>query len=192
MKRELIYAAVIGGVVGAVLVMAAGSFSPLGAQNDVADAEFGTITCRRLVVRYDGFPYATEINPISVTVSDEDGRSAKLRAHGVDVVGTGGKTMVRLGGSEDGGVVVVRGKDGEGTAQMAIIEDGGFVAVCGKDGEKAAQMAVIENGGDVSVYGRGDAPISLRAAMNVNEYGNGAINTWDKNGYRFATLRGNE
>ena len=33
--------------------MAVGSFAPLGAQSEVADAEFGTITCRKLVVRYN-------------------------------------------------------------------------------------------------------------------------------------------
>ena len=33
-RKEALYA-VIGGVVGAVLVMATGSFAPLGAQNEV-------------------------------------------------------------------------------------------------------------------------------------------------------------
>ena len=50
MKKREVLLAVIGGVVGAVLVMVAGSFSPLGAQNEVADAEFGKITCSRLEV----------------------------------------------------------------------------------------------------------------------------------------------
>ena len=54
MKQDAIYAAIIGGVVGAVLVMAAGSFAPLGAQNDVKDAEFGTITCDEVRVRGGG------------------------------------------------------------------------------------------------------------------------------------------
>ena len=71
MKRDVIYTAIIGGVVGAILAMAAGSFSPLGAQNDVKNAEFRTITCLRLVVRYDRF--ATEIEPFSVKVSEDDG-----------------------------------------------------------------------------------------------------------------------
>ena len=33
------------------------------------DAEFGTITCRKLVVRYDGSPFASKINPLYVKVS---------------------------------------------------------------------------------------------------------------------------
>ena len=36
MRRKEVLFAVIGGIVGAVLVMAAGSFSPLGAQNEVS------------------------------------------------------------------------------------------------------------------------------------------------------------
>ena len=207
MRRKEVLYAVIGGVVGAVLVMAAGSFSPLGAQNDVAAAEFGTITCRRLVVRYDGFPYATEINPISVTVSDEDGRSATLRAHGVSVRGENGKgkaamtvmgehVAVSLSG-EDGegsvymtvgdrsGVVTVGGEEGE--VFMTVNDHGGIVTVGGKDGEGSALMALDENGGYVGVFGKGSD--TTRAIMAVNEYGNGAVSTWDKNGYRLATLK---
>ena len=190
MKRELIYAAVIGGVVGAVLVMAAGSIAPLGAQNEAADAEFGTITCSKLVVRYDGFPYSTEIDMF-----------------GVDMVGTGGLTMVKLTGTENGGAVLVYGKEGGGSAGMEIDEDGGAVRVYGKDGRAAtmgigknggsvdvfgkdggggATMGIDEDGGLVSVHGRGDP--NTRAVMGVNEHGNGAVSTWDKNGYRRANL----
>ena len=215
MKRELIYAAVIGGVVGAVLVMAAGSFSPLGAQNEVADAEFGTITCSKLVVRYDDSSYTTEISPTSVKVSDEDGRSATLRsALGLSVVGKEGKggacvmvfngegvvsvsnkdgvVSARMGIDEDGGLVSVHGKDAGGAAirgavLMGINEGGGAVYVYDKDGGKRVQMASTENGGAVHVYGKGSA--GSRAAMGVNEYGNGAVSTWDNNGYRFKTLK---
>ena len=229
MRRKEVLYAVIGGVVGAVLVMAAGSFSPLGAQNDVAAAEFGTITCRRLVVRYDGFPYATEINPISVTVSDEDGRSATLRAHGVSVRGENGKgkaamtvmgehVAVSLSGEDGEGkaamtvmgehvAVSLSGEDGEGSVYMTVgdrsgvvtvggeegevfmtVNDhGGIVTVGGKDGEGSALMALDENGGYVGVFGKGSD--TTRAIMAVNEYGNGAVSTWDKNGYRLATLK---
>ena len=50
MRRKEALFAVIGGVVGAVLVMAAGLLSPLGAQNAVRDVEFGKITCREIRV----------------------------------------------------------------------------------------------------------------------------------------------
>ena len=46
MLRKEILIAVIGGVIGAVLAMAAGSIAPLGAQNEVKDAVFATIECR--------------------------------------------------------------------------------------------------------------------------------------------------
>ena len=45
MLRKQVLVAVIGGVVGAVLVMAAGEMSPA-----VKDAEFRVVTCRRLDV----------------------------------------------------------------------------------------------------------------------------------------------
>ena len=63
---------------------------------------------------------------------------------------------------------------------------GGLVSVKGKDGEPGAEMGVNEYGGFVSVYGRGNDYSC--AKMGVNEYGNGAVRTWDKNRYRLATL----
>lgn len=53
MKRKELLLAVIGGVVGALLTMAAGSIAPLGAQNDVRDVEFGAITCKSIRVKPD-------------------------------------------------------------------------------------------------------------------------------------------
>ena len=50
MRRKEVLFGVLCGVVGAVLVMVAGSFSPLGAQNELKDAEFGTITCESIRV----------------------------------------------------------------------------------------------------------------------------------------------
>ena len=48
MRRKEAFFAVVGGVVGAVLTMVTGLFSPLGAQDE--DASFGTVTCRELKV----------------------------------------------------------------------------------------------------------------------------------------------
>ena len=50
MRRKETLCAVIGGIVGAVLAMASGAVLPLGAQNQAADVEFGTIICRELQV----------------------------------------------------------------------------------------------------------------------------------------------
>ena len=181
MKRELIYSAVVGGVVGAVLVMAAGSFSPLRAQNEVADAEFGTITCRRLVVRYDGIRLATEIDPSFVKVQ-ANGRSARLHANGVSVLGENGKGRAAITVMGEHGNVSLSGEDGEGSVYMTVDDRGGYVSVRSKEGEGSAHMALNENGGYVGVFGKGSE--TTRAIMAVNEYGNGAVSTWDKNGYR--------
>ena len=54
MKRELIYAAVVGGVVGALLTLVLGMVVPIGAQSE-ANTEFDKITCRELeVVDWNG------------------------------------------------------------------------------------------------------------------------------------------
>ena len=229
MKRKEVLCAVIGGVVGAVLVMAAGSIAPLGAQNEAADAEFGTITCRELLV---GDDVRTQITPayVSIRHGEKGGRSVLItrdhvglykdgapqmimdsKEHGgrVTVYGKDGESVARMSISENGGGVAVRGKDGGGGAAMAITEYGGFVRVSGKDGGGTAAMSIHEYGGSVDVsgkdggggaqivtgeyggavhvFGRGD--FNMRAAMGVDEYGNGAVSTWDKNGYRIANLK---
>ena len=48
-------------------------------------------------------------------------------------------------------------------------------------------LSVNEHGGRVSVRGKGNN--ETRAVMGFNEYGNGGVSTWDKNGYRLATLK---
>ena len=52
MKDKLLYSA-IGGCIGAVVTLTFSLFSPLVAQNDDRDAEFGTITCKELSVMDD-------------------------------------------------------------------------------------------------------------------------------------------
>ena len=65
--------------------------------------------------------------------------------------------------------------------------DSGMVNVFGPDYSDGVRLSVNKNGGRVSVFGKGGN--GSRAIMGVNEYGNGAVNTWDKNGYRLETLK---
>lgn len=72
-------------------------------------------------------------------------------------------------------------------AAIAITDDGesGLIAVKRYDYGKeigAAALSANKNGGRLDVYGKGDK--MSRAVVCVNEYGNGAMSTWDKNGYR--------
>ena len=164
-RRKEVLFAVIGGVIGAILTMAVGSIAPLGAQNELKDAEFGTLTCRTLRVGYNDHLRLTKITPFSIEVSQPNGRRVLLHARGVNV----------------------DGENGKGGALMIVNEDGGFVSLKGTDGDSGGTMAIGEYGGFVSVYGRGND--YARAKMGVNEYGNGAVSTWDKNRYRLATLK---
>lgn len=126
-RKEGVFA-VIGGVVGAVMTIAAGLVLPLGAQSS-AEHAFGKVTCTELEV----------LRP--------DGKPAVL---------------------------------------LSVTNDSGFVGVFGKDGGLAT-MRIGEHGGVVSANGKGSS--KGEAILAVNAYGNGAVATWDKNGYRLANLK---
>ena len=161
MLRKQVLAAVIGGIVGAVLVMAVGTIAPLGAQNEVKDAKFGKITCTELSVVFPNGERAATILP----------------------AGRGGLIVVASKGTKD---------NPEGSAvHIGVDENGGMVYlfsnVKGDGGRGGVGVTIDEYGGKVAVFGKGTA--IPRAVIDVNEYGNGAVSTWDKNGYRLATLK---
>ena len=199
MKRELIYAAAVGGCVGALMTMALGLVLPLGAQNH-PDGYFRKVTCTQLTV----------LSP-DLDKTNLDDRTGAVMI-GVDEHGG----HMHVLGIDSGSSVVVRAKDGGGSvavfgdnstempeAIIGVQEHGGFVGVNSKDDMKAyAEMSVDEDSGIVTVLGRGAGAgmkvdkhgglvsvdgigaSSSRAIMCVDEYGNGAVSTWDKNGYR--------
>ena len=102
MKRELIYAASVGGCVGALMTMALGWVLPLGAQSespaDWKDGYFNEITCQRL--RVVGAPFGlpvdlqlpgckTEIDATDVVVKSDDAWTSMV-ALGMDIHGSEG------------------------------------------------------------------------------------------------------
>ena len=80
------------------------------------------------------------------------------------------------------GRLYVFGGDGKIRASMGTVKHGGEVRVTDKHEKKGAKMGVDEHGGMVAVSGK--AGRDSKAVMGVNEYGDGALSTWDKNGYR--------
>ena len=211
-RKESLYA-VIGGVVGAVLAMAAGHVVPIGAQN--GDATFGAITCTELrvldvagrtgtlvghddnggyvVVYNKDFGTTTGVGVAQMSINESgDGELsalsavgvAKMRADGdggaVEILGRSGAIMMKF--SEYGGRIVAGGRKNSGLAQLGVGKRGGWVSVSGAgDSEGKARMSIDEDGGSVEVYGNDG---KQRVAIGVNEDGNGAVSTWDKNGYR--------
>ena len=96
---------------------------------------------------------------------------------------TSGSAIMDL--STHGGRVIVRGKGGKeaGGASIAADESGGWIGVEGKGKQGGGvEMVIDRNGGKVAVFGKGSR--NSRAAMGVTQYGDGALTTWDKNGYR--------
>lgn len=118
MRRKEVLYAVVGGVVGAVLVIVAGSFSPLGAQSE-SKGSFDEITCRKIrVVSSDG--------KLAVLISSRYGGR-------VSVVGKDEEIKADMSIGEHGGSVSVFGNDGISGADMFVMERGGLVGVTGKN-----------------------------------------------------------
>ena len=143
-----------------------------------------------------------------VSVSGKDGGSARMMTykHGgrVEAYGKdGGRTemgtdgfgeqhvyvsgkdggRVDIGPDEHGGHVQVYGKGlfDSRIAGMGIAEQSGVVWVLSGKDYGSARMITDEHGGHVQVLNN---QLEIRAAMGVNEDGNGALSTWDRNGYR--------
>ena len=113
--------------------------------------------------------------------SQSDGVFGKITCTGLDVVDAEGNTKISLLG---GGMVFVYGSKG-GAVWLHVNDYGGSVSVLGK-------ARLVPSGGNEndqflkSAHALIDA---MRGTMAVDEYGNGGVRTWDKNGYRLATLK---
>ena len=158
--REKLGYIALGGFLMLVGMLTAGLFAPLGAQNEVRDTEFGTITCRHIDV-----------------VDEEGNLRVMLGTIGtkglVSVLGKDFRVVAEMNSHEHGGAVIVRGKGG-GQAEMSGTERGGWIAVSGKEesvqGQASVPHAVMtlkERGGSVFVRGA-DGEM---ATMALGKYG---------------------
>ena len=80
-----------------------------------------------------------------------------------------------------GGEVIVSGKDGKTKVLLGGTTSGGAVGVVGNDGKMKVSLGVMKRGGHAGVMGNDG---KWKASLGVTELGNGAVSTWDKNGYR--------
>lgn len=195
MKRRETFYAIVGGCVGAVLTMVVCSFFPLQVQSQ--RDSLGEITCTGLRV--------VDSNGDSAIHLGFDGKGGLI-----EVWEKGFRRMPRvwMGVGEHGGGIDVKGKGKNlGGVTLKVNTQGGLVGVFGSGDEDSGQaimriesragkvsafkqgkntghahMTVDVHGGNFGVYGNGSS--LSRAIMGVNEYGNGVVNTWDKNGYR--------
>lgn len=117
-----------------------------------------------------------------------DATFGKITCTELKVVDAGGNDGVRLTtihpltdpSPRGRGIVHVLG-NGDGMVQLTNTN----VWVVGKGGSSVL-LSNDEHGGRVDVFNKQD---KNRAVMAVDEYGNGAVSTWDKNGYRIASLK---
>ena len=175
-KQKLGYMALGAGILAVGIIIGQWGTPDIEAQSN---GVFDKITCREIeVVDKDG--------ETTILVGDGDiffhkgGGTAFMGAHehggSVLIHGKGGSIEIRT--HEDGGIVRVSRDDG--IASMFVTEDGGIVVVSGKD-SGSAKMGIDEHGGRVEVFNNQG---KNRATMGVNAFGNGAVSTWDRNGYR--------
>ena len=81
---------------------------------------------------------------------------------------------------------------GESVVFMYAAPFGGLVLVGDKEGNKMASIGVSERGGTVAVSSKLGEEVILgkpRVVMTTNEYGDGEVLTWNRNGDRAATLK---
>ena len=99
----------------------------------------------------------------------------------VKALGKDGFSEAWLGFNEHGGHVDV-GEDPKVMAEFGVDQRGGYVAAYSKFGKSGlAGLRINEHGGFVAAYGKS---LKARAGFGINEYGNGAVYTWDKNDNR--------
>lgn len=169
--KERMYA-VIGGCVGAVLTMFVGAFLPVGAQSE--SENFGKITCSELRV----------VNAAGQTraLINYDEYGGDFQVFGKDYARRG-SSYVAMGIDPDGrGLFAVSSVEVPVGVTIGVDDNGGRVSVWGDDKSGSATIQVDAYGGRFNAYGKGSN--KGQAAIGVNEYGNGAVSTWDKNGYR--------
>ena len=129
----------------------------------------------------------TIIGMLASPVTAQRDKFGDIECTRLSVVDTTGKFRVVLSGDGSSGFVGVVGDGGlvnlhAGlfSAQVSVEAKGGSISVADKDGKSSASLSLTDYGGRVQVNGKGEGT----AVVGINEYGNGAVSTWDKNGYR--------
>lgn len=98
----------------------------------------------------------------------------------------GGNTLIAA--SENGAFVSIHAADhNKPLAVLGTTDDGesGRTSVYRYEHGKqigAAELYNDEYGGELAIFGKTDS--NSRVVIGINEYGNGGVSTWDKNGYR--------
>lgn len=124
----------------------------------------------------------------------------------VAVYSNDGKITAQISGRASGGDVAVYSNDGKGIASISVALNGSGTVLCSKEEKRAAMTAMSKDGVEGGLVWVSDKNGQMRASMcvdansgrtdfydndgktcvaiGVDEYGNGAVNAWDKNGHK--------
>lgn len=164
MKRENMWYAVIGGIVGAIVTILVTTFSPLTTQHQLHN--LGDITCTSLTVvdpkigKGRIFLEQDSSAGAYITIVDEDDKHRIMLGSGVhagflDVSGND-KSMLRLGGDKDGGFLLLNDKHAKRRVGLAV-EDreqvpGAVLEMFNKGDTRIFQVGASPNGGIALVW----------------------------------------
>ena len=162
----------------------------LGAVIMLIGLSVGAIVSPPLIAQRNGV--FDEIQCTKLTVVDNMGKKAveldgSERVNEIVVYNKQGGRGVVLHNSELGSFVTLADKQGKGAivlssyGDLVAKEDWSSVTIYNKQGKGVVMLHSTEYGGRVDVLNN---QAKNRATMGVNEYGNGGVSTWDKNGYR--------
>lgn len=174
---------------GALLLFIGMMLSPVTAQRD----KFGEIECTGLTifdeagvarVRLGANEHGGGERGGHLDILDDNGRSlvsAYTNEYGgrVNLFGFKNTNMLLMGMNKEGVDLHVM-KDILKGVTITVDEHGGVFNSIGNDGKSRVRLGIDRYGGVIKVQGKGEGA----AVMGINEYGNGVVSTWDKNGYR--------
>lgn len=143
----------------------------------------------------------TIMGMLASPVTAQRDKFGEIECTKLTVLGFDGTLGLVLGVGEHGGIVNTYSNDGKSGVRISIDEYGGVVGVISNKKTKVSLHA-DEHRGSVNVYDKGmryggilsvdkyggffmlDGKGEGKVAIGINEYGNGVVSTWDKNGYR--------
>ena len=172
-KIKLVYIG-FGSLFGCLFTIIGMLASPVTAQRD----KFGEIECRALNIvdangevravvgegENGGFVNVYDKYSQAVVALNADIKG-QVQCREMRVVDSGAKAKVVVWSTSSEGRVDVFSDDVVSWATLSVNDDGG---------------RITEHGGHVEVHGKGKGA----AVIGINEYGDGAVSTWDKSGYR--------
>jgi hypothetical protein len=183
-KHKLIYFALGCAFVGIAQVLLSVVVPKVTPQRKKETVEFDTVKVRSLQVVDDEGKVRAQLEVTKPSALTDDNVIQVFNSDGVPVyqvsVSTDGSSVLVNDGNKKTRVLMnselISMRGGYGQIRVE-----GAISVCGNDGHIRAIMRAESNGGRADFC---DNDGKQRGSIGINEYGDGVVATWDKNGHR--------